>query len=113
MQKDLIPTALEPFTSEEEKGLVDKLDSLSVASLESYIASARASLGNAGLAATWRPRIEFGVRHAEQALTAAQAAAARDAAAVSSAVATAPPPKSRKSKTPVDATEAEDIADEG
>jgi hypothetical protein len=112
MQKDLIPTALEPFSSEEEKVLVDKLAALSVASLESYIASARGSLGNAGLAASWRPRIEFGARHAEQALTAAQAAAARDAVAVAPAAATVLPSKSRKSKAPVN-VEAEDVADEG
>jgi hypothetical protein len=112
MQKDIGPKPMEPFTLEEEAGLVDKLDALSVASLESYIASARASLGNNALAATWRPRIEFGARHAEQALTKAQAAAARDAIA--------PPPaapvvvsKSRKTVAPVADEESEQPADEG
>src|SRR6267142_6314530 len=85
MQKDIGPKPMEPFTPEEERGLVDKLEALSVASLESYIASARAALGGNALAATWRPRIEFGARHAEQALTKALAAAARDAIAPSHA----------------------------
>jgi len=76
MHKDIGPKPMEPFTREEEKGLVERLDALSVASLESYIASARSALGNKALAATWRPRIEFGARHAEQALAQAQALAA-------------------------------------
>ena len=112
MHKDIGPKPVEPFTLEEERGLVDKLDALSVESLESYIASARAALGNNALAATWRPRIEFGVGHAEQALTKAQAAAARDAIA--------PPPaapvvasKSKKAAAPVADEEAEQTADEG
>jgi hypothetical protein len=103
---------VEPFTLEEERGLVDKLDALSVASLESYIASARTALGNSALAATWRPRIEFGALHAEKALTKAQAAAARDAIA--------PPPaapvvvsKSRKAAAPVADEESEQTTDEG
>ena len=102
---------MEPFTLEEERGLVDKLDTLSVASLESYIASARASLGGKALAATWRPRIEFGVRHAEKALTKAQAAAARDALAVPPAAPVAAS-KSKKAAAPV-ADEEEQTADEG
>ena len=112
MKKDIGPKPVEPFTLEEERGLVDKLDALSVAALESYIASARAALGNNALAPTWRPRIEFGARHAEQALTKAQAAAARDAIA--------PPPaapvvasKSKKATAPVADEEAEQTADEG
>jgi hypothetical protein len=112
MQKDIGPKPVEPFTPEEEKGLVDKLDALSVALLESYIASARAALGNNALAATWRPRIEFGARHAEQALTKAQAAAARDALALPVA-APAVVSKSRKAAAPVADEEAEQTADEG
>ena len=112
MQKDNVPKPVEPFTLEEERGLVDKLGALSVASLESYIASARAALGNNALAATWRPRIEFGARHAEQALTKAQAAAARDAIALPPA-APVVVPKSRKSAAPVADKEAEQTADEG
>ena len=103
---------MEPFTLEEEKVLVDKLDALSVASLESYIASARASLGNNALAATWRPRIEFGARHAEQALAKAQAAAARDAIAPPPA-ATVVASKSKKAAARVADEESEQAADEG
>jgi len=103
---------MEPFTLEEERGLVDKLDALSVASLESYIASARTALGSNALAATWRPRIEFGARHAEQALTKAQAAAALDAMALSSS-APVVVSKSRKAAAPVADEESEHTADEG
>jgi len=112
MHKDIGPKPVEPFTLEEERGLVDKLDALSVESLESYIASARAALGNNALAATWRPRIEFGVHHAEQALIKAQAAAARDAIA---APPTAPVVVSRSKKAAalVADDEAEPSADEG
>jgi hypothetical protein len=112
MQIDIGPKPMEPFTLEEERGLVDKLDALSVAALESYIASARAALGSNALAATWRPRIEFGARHAEQALTRAQAAAARDAIALSHA-APAVVSKSRKAAAPVADEESEQTADEG
>jgi hypothetical protein len=79
MHKDIGPKPMEPFTREEEEGLVERLDALSMASLESYIASARSALENNALAPTWRPRIEFGARHAEQALARAQSAAAADA----------------------------------
>ena len=102
---------MEPFTLEEERGLVDKLDALSVASLESYIASARTALGSHALAATWRPRIEFGARHAEQALIKAQAAAARDALAPSPA-APVVVSKSKKATAPVADEESEQTADE-
>lgn len=111
MQKDIVPKPMEPFTLEEERGLVEKLDALSVASLEGYIASARASLGNNALAATWRPRIEFGARHAEQALTKAQAAE-RDASALPPAAAVVGS-KSRKAAAPVADEEAEQTADGG
>ena len=67
---------MEPFTTEEEASLVGRLDALSVSSLESYIGSAKNSLGNHSLALTWRPRIEFALRHAELALVKAVAAAA-------------------------------------
>jgi len=114
MHKDIGPKPVEPFTLEEERGLVDKLDALSVESLESYIASARAALGNNALAATWRPRIEFGVGHAEQALTKAQAAAARDAIALPPA---APGVRSKSRKAAVlvadEEGEGEPTADEG
>ncbi len=112
MQKDTTPKPMEPFTAEEERALVDKLDGLSEASLQHYIATARAALGSKALAATWRPRIEFGADHAEQALVKAQAAAARDAMALS----LAPPvvaAKSRKAAAPVADQESEQEADEG
>jgi hypothetical protein len=112
MQKDIAPKPVDPFTLEEERGLVDKLDALSVAALESYIASARASLGNNALAATWRPRIEFGARHAELALVKAQAAAAREALAVPPA-APVVVSKSKKAAAPVADEETEQTADEG
>jgi hypothetical protein len=112
MQKDITPKPMEPFTHGEESALVDKLDALSVASLQSYIASARAALASKALAATWRPRIEFGVGHAEQALTKAQAAAARDAMALSVA-APAIASKARKAAAPVADEESEQTADEG
>lgn len=111
MPKDIGPKPVEPFTLEEERGLVDKLDALSVASLESYIASARAALGNNALAATWRPRIEFGARHAEQALTKAQAATARDAIALPPATPVVVS-KSKKAAAPVADEESEQAAGE-
>lgn len=112
MQKDIAPKPMEPFTPEEQRALVDKLDALSVASLQSYIVSARAALESKALAATWRPRIEFGAGHAEQALTKAQAAAARDAVAVSVA-APVVVSKSRKVAVPVADEESEPSVDEG
>ncbi len=103
---------MEPFTAEEERALVDKLDGLSVASLQHYIASARAALGSKALAATWRPRIEFGAGHAEQALVKAQAAAARDAMALSVA-APVVVSKSKKAAAQVADEESEQTAGEG
>lgn len=103
---------MEPFTLDEERALVDKLDALSVASLQNYIASARAALGSKALAATWRPRIEFGAVHAELALAKAQAAAARDAMEPSLAAPVAVS-KSRKAAAPVADEESEQTTDEG
>ena len=103
---------MEPFTLEEERALVDKLDALSVASLQNYIASARAALGSKALAATWRPRIEFGAGHAELALAKAQAATARDAMALS-LEAPVVVSKSRKAAAPVADEESGQTADEG
>lgn len=112
MQKDTTPKAMEPFTLEEERTLVDKLDTLSVTSLQNYITSARAALGSKALASTWRPRIEFGASHAELALIKAQASAARDAAAASLA-APVVVPKSKKVAAPVSDEDSEPSADEG
>ena len=97
MHKDTVATPMDPFTSEEEAGLVAKLDALSVLSLEGYIGSAKNSLGNQALAMTWRPRIEFGLRHAEAALVKAQASAALlEATPAEPVEAPAPAPKSKK-----------------
>src|SRR5664279_3395567 len=65
MPRDTVTAPMEPFTAEEETALYDKLDRLSVAELESYIGSARNSLGNRALNASWRPRIELALARAE------------------------------------------------
>ena len=103
---------MEPFTLEEEKGLVERLDALSMTALESYLASARSALGNKALAPTWRPRIEFGVRHAEQALSKSQSAAASEANA--SPPATTPPTSKAKKAAAavVDTSSEQEEADE-
>src|SRR5436190_2283543 len=100
MHKDVGPKPMEPFTLEEEKGLVERLDALPLAALESYVASARAALENKTLAPTWRPRIEFGARHAERALARAQSAAPPEADAAPRA-APAAVAKSKKTPAPV------------
>lgn len=111
MQKDTTPKPMEPFTPEEERALVDKLDGMSVAALQHYVATARAALGSKALAATWRPRIEFGAGHAEQALVKALAAAARDAMLTPAAPVVVS--KSKKAAAPVADEESEQTADEG
>jgi hypothetical protein len=111
MAKDIGPKPLDPFTPEEETALVVKLGGLSVASLQSYIASARTALDNRALAPTWRPRIEFGAMHAEQAVIKAQAAA-RDALAMAAA-APVVVSKSKKAAATVTDEDAEQAADEG
>ncbi len=65
MHKDTVTAPMEPFTHDEQTALFAKLDRLSVAELESYIGSAKNSLGNKALNATWRPRIELALRRAE------------------------------------------------
>jgi hypothetical protein len=76
MHKDTVTAPMEPFTTEEEAALYDKLDRLSVAELEAYIGSAKNSLGNKALNATWRPRIELALRRAEIVHVREEAAAA-------------------------------------
>jgi len=95
MPKDTVTAPMDPFTSEEETALYDKLDRLSVAELEAYIGSARNSLGNRALNATWRPRIELALKHAEIAHVREEAAAALVAAEPPVVVA-APAPKAKK-----------------
>jgi len=82
-----------------------------MASLKSYLASARSALGNNALAPTWRPRIEFGVLHAEQALVRAQSAAASEALAPSKA-ATPVTAKAKKTAAVVAESDPEEGADE-
>ncbi len=71
---------MESFTSDEEAALYERLDRLSVSELEAYIGSAKSSLGNRALNATWRPRIELALKGAEIAHVRAEAAAAQRAA---------------------------------
>ena len=76
MPRDTVTAPMEPFTAEEETALYDKLDRLSVAELESYIGSAKNSLGNRALNASWRPRIELALARAEIVHVREEAAAA-------------------------------------
>lgn len=117
MIKDPIAVPLEPFTREEEAALFDKLDTLSVAQLESYIGSAQNSLQNRGLAPSWRPRVEIGLQRAEIVLVREAAAAALRAEAPPPEEVVAVVPKTRKAKAapvaaPVEAADADaDAAD--
>ena len=104
---------MEPFTLEEETGLVDKLDALSVASLESYIASARAALGNNALAATWRPRIEFGSAPCRAGADQGAGRGSTRSTCIFSSATTVAASKSRKAAAPVADEESEQTADEG
>ena len=110
MHKDIEPKPMEPFTREEERELVERLDALPMASLESYIASARSALANNALAPTWRLRIEFGACHAEQALANAKVAAASDRVAPPSAAPAAS--KAKKAAAAVAESEPEQESDE-
>jgi len=105
---------LEPFTPEEEAALFDKVDTLSLAELESYIVSAKNSLGNRALEPTWRPRIELALVRAEGARVKAELVAAQLASQppVAAPVA-APKAKSRaKAKAAVPANVDATTADE-
>ena len=106
MHKDTVTAPMEPFTSDEETALYDKLDRLSVAELESYIGSAKNSLGNRALNATWRPRIELALKRAEIVHTREEAAAALLAAEPPVVVA-APAPKAKKTAKSAKAAKAE------
>jgi len=65
MKKDLNLTPMLPFTSEEESALVDKLDAMNPAALAHYVESAQLALRNTALDPSWRPRVEFGLKHAQ------------------------------------------------
>ena len=99
MHKDTVTAPMEPFTSDEETALYDKLDRLSVSELEAYIGSAKNSLGNRALNATWRPRIELALKHAEIAHVREEAAAALLAAEPPVVVAVPPPKAKRTTKS--------------
>ena len=86
MHKDTVTAPMEPFTSDEETALYERLDRLSVAELASYIGSAKSSLGNRALNPTWRPRVELALKHAELVQVREEAAAARAAAEPPAAV---------------------------
>jgi hypothetical protein len=104
---------MEPFTSEEETALYERLDRLSVAELASYIGSAKSSLGNRALNPTWRPRVELALKHAELAYIREEAAAARLAAEPPAAV-VAPVAKAKKTAKAAagKATESAEAAEE-
>ena len=100
MHKDTVTAPMEPFTSDEETALYERLDRLSAAELASYIGSAKSSLGNRALNPTWRPRVELALKHAELAQVREEAAAALAAAAPPAAevAAVAKPKKAPKAK---------------
>lgn len=75
MIKEQPVIVLEPFLDAEVAALDEKLASLSMLELKSYIASAKSSLQNQALSPTWRPRIELGMQHAQEALVRGEAAA--------------------------------------
>ena len=56
-----------PFTSDEESALADKLDAMDPAALAHYVESAQLALRNTALEPSWRPRVEFGLKHAQAA----------------------------------------------
>ena len=74
MKKDLIVPPMLPYTPEEEADLVVKLGALTEPALAQYIESARNALGNHALAPSWRPRVELGLKVAQEALVKAAAA---------------------------------------
>jgi len=66
MKKDLIVPTLPPYTPEEESALAERLRALTVVALANYIESARSALSNNALAPSWRPRVELGLRIAQE-----------------------------------------------
>jgi len=96
MKKDLILTPLPPFTAEEELALAARLDAMDGAALAHYVDSAQLALRNTALDASWRPRVEIGLRYAEAAVL-KEAATAAAAAVVEAPVVAAPTPKAKKS----------------
>jgi len=93
MKKDLILPPLPPFTAEEELALAARLDAMDAAALAHYVDSAQLALRNTALDASWRPRVEIGLRYAEAAVIKEAATAA---AAVEAPVVAAPAAKAKK-----------------
>ena len=93
MKKDLILPPLPPFTADEELALAARLDAMDGAALAHYVDSAQLALRNTALDASWRPRVEIGLRYAEAAVLKEAATAA---AAVEAPVVAAPAPKAKK-----------------
>jgi len=93
MKKDQILPPLPPFTAEEELALAARLDAMDGAALAHYVDSAQLALRNTALDASWRPRVEIGLRYAEAAVLKEAATAA---AAVEAPVVAAPAPKAKK-----------------
>ena len=93
MKKDLVLPPLPPFTAEEELALAARLDAMDGAALAHYVDSAQLALRNTALDASWRPRVEIGLRYAEAAVLKEAATAA---AAVEAPVVAAPAPKAKK-----------------
>lgn len=75
MIKETPPVVMEAFSEADIALLDEKLASLSMLELKSYIASTKSSLQNQALAASWRPRIEIGMQRAQEALVRGEAAA--------------------------------------
>ena len=65
MKKDTIVPTLLPYTSDEESALKEKLKALTEIDLAHYIEAAKSSLNNTSLAASWRPRVELGLKIAQ------------------------------------------------
>ena len=93
MKKDTILPPLPPFTAEEELALAARLDAMDGPALAHYVDSAQLALRNTALDASWRPRVEIGLRYAEAAVLKEAATAA---AAVEAPVVAAPAPKAKK-----------------
>ena len=74
MKKDQIIPPMLPYTSEEEADLVAKLGALTEPALTQYVESAQNALRNNALAPSWRPRVELGLKVAQEALMKAAAA---------------------------------------
>lgn len=69
MRKELTLSALGPYTAVEEEALVEKLRALDAPALAAYVEAAENSLAYRDLASSWRPRIEFGLKAAQAALS--------------------------------------------